>query len=67
MNEPTPGERAMVAERAWSAAKQAGDTRLQAAALAEYRDAWRAIRQARAVVSGPSLAGAAAQTASRPT
>ena len=37
-------ERAMMAERAWSLAKQLGDERLRVAALADYRAARREAR-----------------------
>ncbi|MFI5258302.1 MAG: hypothetical protein ACHQ01_01645 [Candidatus Limnocylindrales bacterium] len=40
----TASERALVAERAWSLAKQRGDDRLRRAALTDYREARREAR-----------------------
>ena len=52
------GERAMIAERAWSAAKQAGDEPARVAALREYREAMREVRAVRR--GGQTLAEAMA-------
>jgi hypothetical protein len=38
-------ERAMIAERAWSKAKQAGDEPARIAALRDYREAQRELRR----------------------
>lgn len=45
MDKVTASERAMEAERAWSLAKQRGDDRLRAVALADYRKARREMRR----------------------
>jgi hypothetical protein len=51
MDKVTANERAMMAERAWSLAKQRGDDRLSEAALADYRAARREARRGAAYAS----------------
>jgi len=50
MDELMAQERAQDAERAWSLAKQRGDERLRLAALADYRQALRDLREQRTLV-----------------